>query len=104
MGADLRIEVTTIDGLTPFAGRWDELAGLQACPDPLRRSGWLTAWWHAFGAPRERRRDRILLALSGDRLVGAAPLMLERFPGGPVVLRPLGNSSHWFIGYSPDRP
>ncbi len=34
--------------------------------------------------------------MSGEHVVGAAPLMLERFPGGAVVLRHLGNSSHWF--------
>ena len=88
--------MTTIDGLAPLAERWDALLALQDRPDPLRRASWLTAWWRAFGAPRRRRADRVLLAMSGDHLVGAAPLMLERFPGGAVVLRHLGNSSHWF--------
>lgn len=99
--------MTTVAGLSALSGRWDEIAALQRFPDPLRRSGWLTAWWDAFGAPRARREDRILLAMSGDRLVGAAPLMLERFPGGSRVLRHLGNSSHWFdpdILVDPDEP
>lgn len=97
----LRIEETTIEGLAGMSHRWDALTTLQPFPDPMRRSGWLTAWWRAFGAPRERREERILLAFSDDRLVGGAALMIERFPGGGVVVRHLGNSSHWF---EPDFP
>jgi CelD/BcsL family acetyltransferase involved in cellulose biosynthesis len=99
--------VTTIAGLADLSERWDELGALQPFADPMRRAGWLTAWWRAFGAPRERREDRILLAMSGDRLVGAAPLMIERLPGGGVVVRHLGNSSHWFdpdLPVHPDEP
>jgi CelD/BcsL family acetyltransferase involved in cellulose biosynthesis len=97
----LRIEVTTVEGLAEWSHGWDALAAQQPFPDPMRRSGWLTAWWRAFGAPRERREDRVLLVLSGDRLVAGAALMIERFPGGGVVVRHLGTSSHWF---EPDFP
>jgi len=91
-----RIESVSIDDMPSIARRWDDLVALQHCPDPLRRADWLTAWWRAFGAPRGRREALVLIARSADRIVGAAPLMLERFPGGLLMLRHLGNSSHWF--------
>jgi CelD/BcsL family acetyltransferase involved in cellulose biosynthesis len=94
--AEIRIDTVTVDDLVGLSAEWDALTALQGCPDPLRRASWLRAWWYAFGATRDRREALILTARTDGRLVGAAPLMIERFPGGPTALRHLGNSSHWF--------
>ncbi len=103
----MAVGTISIEDLGALAPDWDELAARQAWPDPLRRASWLRAWWHAFGATRERRDPLILTTSGEDRLTGAAPLMLERFPGGALVLRHLGNSSHWFdpdLLVDPDQP
>lgn len=68
---------------------WDSLSGLKAAWDGLldRSPGcsvfqsfpWHVCWWRAFGDPHELS---VVLAYSGSRLVGIAPLMIVR-QGGP---------------------
>jgi len=65
--------------------RWREVEQLQEQWNPLlQRSAsdtyfltweWLSSWWHAYGAGRE---PLVLGAWEGDRLVGLAPLYVER--------------------------
>ncbi|MFI9494813.1 MULTISPECIES: GNAT family N-acetyltransferase [Streptomyces] len=70
-----------------LAGRWDALH--RRCPTatPFQSHAWLHSWWLSYGTPG---RLRIVLAHRGDRLVGAAPLMLTHRP--MPLLVPLGGA------------
>lgn len=92
----IRTERVALSELPSLAGPWAELLAGQRFPDPTRRAEWLLAWWEAFGAPHGRREPLVLAAWRGSELVGAAPLMLEHFPGRLRVLRHFGTSPHWF--------
>lgn len=78
-----------------LADEWDELVARQPFADPTRRMGWLRAWWAAFGQIR-RRTGVFVVVRRDDRMVAAAPMMIEHLPGGARVLRHMGTSPHWF--------
>lgn len=69
--------------------RWDNLPGLEAawsglldrCPasSVFQSFPWHRCWWRAFGEPHELA---VVLAYSGARLVGIAPMMVTREKGG----------------------
>src|SRR5260221_10419433 len=67
---------------------WESLSGLEAAwTDLLDRSPgssvfqtfpWHACWWKVFGAPHQLF---VILAYTGDRLVGIAPMMIAREKG-----------------------
>jgi CelD/BcsL family acetyltransferase involved in cellulose biosynthesis len=72
-----------------FAGLgedWDDLFGRARAATPFQAYAWVRSWWDAYGVPGSLRL--FLVRLDG-RLVAAAPLMLRR-RGGCPVLTPLG--------------
>ncbi|MHB0905886.1 GNAT family N-acetyltransferase [Streptomyces argenteolus] len=86
-----RLTITLCRDLPEFsalAAEWDALH--RRCPTatPFQSHAWLHSWWLSYGAPG---RLRVVLARRGDRLIGAAPLMLAHRPmpllvpmGGPI--------------------
>jgi CelD/BcsL family acetyltransferase involved in cellulose biosynthesis len=76
-----------------LAGPWRRLLDSRERPDPSRRAEWLAAWWETFGGGN--RTAHVMTAWRGPRLVGVAPLMVQRLPGGIRVLRHLGVATHW---------
>ena len=91
------MDVARLDwtGALAIGDEWDALVAAQPFADPTRRMGWLRAWWRAFGHVRRRTGVFVVVRRAG-RLVAAAPLMVERLPGGARVLRHMGTSPHWF--------
>ena len=92
----LRVFHEGVDVLQSRGDEWDELLASRPLPDATRSAGWLAAWWQTFGAPRRGRSPAIVIVEEDGRMVGGAPMMLERFARGPTVLRHLGRSPHWF--------
>ena len=84
MALDTRI-VSDFDQAARWQAAWLDALARSACDEPTRSPTWLLAWWRVFGA-LEGRRLRLMLFLSGDRLVGVAPLLARRawyLPGLP---------------------
>lgn len=101
----MNVRVSRLDwaGALAIADDWDALVAAQPFADPTRRIGWLRAWWRCFSDVRGR--TGVFVAVHrGDRLVAAAPLMLERLPGGVRLLRHMGTSPHWFDPQPPVAP
>lgn len=73
-------------GLDALGDEWDDLAGRCATATPFQSYAWLRSWWQAYGRPG---RLRVALVRRDGLLVAAAPLLLRR-PGGCPVLTPLG--------------
>lgn len=67
------------EGLSGIEAAWDGL--LERCPggSVFQSFPWHLCWWRAFGGPHELS---VILAYSGSRLVGIAPMMVAREPGG----------------------
>ncbi|MEU5413170.1 GNAT family N-acetyltransferase [Streptomyces clavifer] len=87
---DGRLTVTLCRDLREFsalAAEWDALH--RRCPTatPFQSHAWLHSWWLSYGVPG---RLRIVLARRGERLVGAAPLMLAHRP--MPLLVPMGGA------------
>lgn len=80
MGLSARV-VQSLDELTPFRARWDELA--VESQRPFAAPGWAMAWWNHLGP--DGAQLRILVFEDGDRLAGVVPL----FAAGRS-LRPIG--------------
>jgi CelD/BcsL family acetyltransferase involved in cellulose biosynthesis len=78
----------TDDGLAGLCSEWDDLFGRCGAATPFQSYVWLESWWRTYGAPG---RLRLILIRYGGRLVAAAPLMLRRRAGGPV-LTPIGGT------------
>ena len=76
------------DGFAGLDAEWDALAGRCAAATPFQSYAWLESWWHTYGTPG---RIRLVLVRHGGRLVAAAPLMLRR-RGGCPMLTPLGGA------------
>jgi CelD/BcsL family acetyltransferase involved in cellulose biosynthesis len=74
------------DGLAGLGAQWDALVERCRSATPFQSYAWLESYWHTYGTPG---RLRLVLVRDGDRLVAAAPLMLQR-RGGCPVLTPLG--------------
>ncbi|GAA5037308.1 GNAT family N-acetyltransferase [Thermocatellispora tengchongensis] len=72
--------------LNGLAGEWDELYARCRAATPFQSHCWLWSWSRAY---RAEGRVRLALACRGDRLVGAAPFLLEHRMGCRV-LTPLG--------------
>jgi hypothetical protein len=89
-----RVQVDVVRTLSEFAemeGAWT--AALQGEPAWTIHVShpWLRAWWQTYGADHEMR---VMVARSDDRVLGMAPLMIERrtFRWAKVpVLRLIGN-------------
>jgi CelD/BcsL family acetyltransferase involved in cellulose biosynthesis len=77
----------TDDGLVGLGDEWDDLVARCAAATPFQSYSWLESWWHTYGIPGTLR---LVLVRHGSRLVAAAPLMLSRRAGCPV-LTPLGD-------------
>jgi CelD/BcsL family acetyltransferase involved in cellulose biosynthesis len=87
--ADWSVEIRDRDdGLTGLGAAWDDLAGRCAAATPFQSHAWLQGWWRTYGVPG---RLRLILVRRDGRLVAAAPLMLRRRAGVPV-LTPLGGA------------
>jgi CelD/BcsL family acetyltransferase involved in cellulose biosynthesis len=78
----------TDDGLAGLGPDWDDLFARCAAATPFQSHAWLESWWRTYGTPG---RLRLVLVRYDDRLVAAAPLMLRRRAGCPV-LTPLGGA------------
>lgn len=73
-----------------FNGLADEWRDLyERCPTatPFQSHGWLHGWWHAYGLAG---RLRLFIVRKHGKLVAAAPLMLQRRWGFPI-LTPIGS-------------
>jgi CelD/BcsL family acetyltransferase involved in cellulose biosynthesis len=78
--------VDSVEALTEYVERWDELA--VACSSPYGSPDWMLAWWrHArpTGAAL-----RTIVVLDGDELLGIAPLFVGRGRTGIRRYRVLG--------------
>ncbi|MBW1599878.1 GNAT family N-acetyltransferase [Streptomyces sp. JJ38] len=73
------------DAFAALGPRWDALHRNSPSATPFQSHAWLRSWWLGYGRPG---RLRVVLVHQGERLVGAAPLMLEYRP--LPVLVPLG--------------
>jgi len=74
------------DAFASLASEWNELYSRCSTATPFQSYAWLESWWREYGVPG---RLRLALVRKGGRLVGAAPLMVQR--RGPwLVLSPLG--------------
>jgi CelD/BcsL family acetyltransferase involved in cellulose biosynthesis len=92
----LRESVTTLgwsaeirhadDAFDDLAGDWAGLVARCATATPFQSYAWLRSWWRAYGKPGTLR---LALVHRDGVLVAAAPLMLRRRAGCPV-LAPLG--------------
>src|SRR4051812_2059869 len=81
------VEVRRSDtALAGLAGEWDDLVARCATATPFQTYAWLESWWRSYGLPG---RLRLILVRHAGRLVAAAPLMVRR-RGGCPVLTPLG--------------
>ena len=81
--AEVRDNDAGLDGL---GGEWDDLAARCATATPFQSYAWLRSWWQTYGRPG---RLRLTLVRHDGRLVAAAPMLLRRRAGCPV-LTPLG--------------
>jgi CelD/BcsL family acetyltransferase involved in cellulose biosynthesis len=82
-------EIRRDDGaLTDLGAEWNDLYARCAAATPFQSHAWLESWWRTYGTAG---RLRLALVRHGDRLVAAAPLMLDRRTAGPV-LTPLGGT------------
>lgn len=70
--------VTSTAEWDALAGAWQRLVDECANPSVTLTWPWLRTWWEVFG--HESRHLRIVLVHDGDRLVGAAPLLLRAAP------------------------
>lgn len=73
--------------LDRLAAEWRELYGRCADGSPFQSAAWLASWWRHYGRDG---RLRVFTVHRNGRLVGAAPFMLARRFGMPV-LAPLGS-------------
>jgi CelD/BcsL family acetyltransferase involved in cellulose biosynthesis len=85
---DLSLEAITPDQLSTADRRaWDELYDAQAGPaNPFCAPEWVLGWYRAFTRPRDQL---LLLARSGDHLIGIAPYFRSqlRLAGVPLITR-----------------
>jgi len=81
-----RVAVSRDEGFTGLRDDWDDLFGRARTATPFQAYAWVRSWWDAYGVPGTLR---LALVWRGRRLVAAAPLMLRRRAGCPV-LTPLG--------------
>jgi CelD/BcsL family acetyltransferase involved in cellulose biosynthesis len=61
--------VSVENHLEPLSAEWDDLAD-RCAPAPFMRTGWIAAWWRAFGGGTLE----LLCARDAGRLVGLLPL------------------------------
>lgn len=74
------------DAFDDLAADWAALVANCATATPFQSYAWLRSWWRAYGTPGALR---LALVRRDGQLVAAAPLMLRRRAGVPV-LTPLG--------------
>ena len=74
------------EALESLAGEWNDLVLAMPRPSPFLLHGWVAEWWRHFGSGS---RLTVVVARRDGRLVGAAPLYVER-SGGVRVARFLG--------------
>ena len=55
--------------------RWNETVDRAGLTHPFLRHEWLRTWWDAFG---EGRTLNVMVVRAGNRILGLAPLMLEK--------------------------
>ncbi|MFG2192377.1 GNAT family N-acetyltransferase [Streptomyces sp. NPDC048639] len=65
------------DRFASLEPEWDRLYRRCRTATPFQTHAWLHSWWLSYGASA---RLRLLLAYRGNRLVGAAPLMMTYRP------------------------
>jgi CelD/BcsL family acetyltransferase involved in cellulose biosynthesis len=73
------VELTVItewSALARWRDRWDALAAASPTRSIFQTFEWHDAWWRSFGS--QYAGLRVLLAHEGERLLGVAPLMIER--------------------------
>ena len=70
--------VTTTSEWDGCAEQWRQLIDACANPSITVTWPWLRTWWEVFG--NDARRLRVVLVRDGERLVGAAPLLLRTAP------------------------
>ena len=80
-------ELMSWDDAAGLEPRWEALVERNATDTVFLSYAWLRTWWQHFG---KGSRLLLLVVESGDELVGAAPLMIDRLPlleGGAVRVR-----------------
>ncbi len=85
------IRIRSFAELAAWSGKWNELSG----GNPFLRYEWLEAWWRNYGqhcGQPQQGRELFILLLCDDskRLVGIAPLYVDRTATHGRVLRFLG--------------
>lgn len=82
--------VTDTAGLEALANEWSELADACQAATIFQTFEWNRTWWEHFGRKPGRRLHIVTFRTDG-LLVGLAPLLLDRWYGGPLrILRFLG--------------
>jgi CelD/BcsL family acetyltransferase involved in cellulose biosynthesis len=86
---DIRVctsfEEAGVDGPT-----WNELASRSDTNTVFQTFEWITSWWKVFGNGRQLL---LIVARLDDRLVGLAPLMIDRTPRGASTIRFISDSN-----------
>ena len=80
----------TIESLESLGAEWNLLVEAMPRPSPYLLHGWLVEWWRHFGAGSHLA---VVVARRDGRLVGAAPLFVERSHGVRVARFLGGNDS-----------
>jgi CelD/BcsL family acetyltransferase involved in cellulose biosynthesis len=93
-----RIRTTRLErweSLPDLEAAWNDLLHRSPACGPFQSFPWHVCWWRAFGDPHELF---VILAYSGSRLVGIAPMMItrERGPVGQVQrnVHFIGSTNH----------
>lgn len=99
---DLRLEtITTSERLHALRPHWSDL--WERCPDatPFQSAEWLLPWWEHLG----RGRLSTFALWQSERLVGLAPLSVQRYFGLPLrrlVLIGTGNTDYLDVLLDPE--
>ena len=79
VGRALNVErVTTAGQFAALAGPWEALRVEAGASNPFLAHDWLARWWQAYAPGRQLWTILARDPQDGNRLVGAAPLVLER--------------------------
>ncbi|HXC40278.1 MAG TPA: GNAT family N-acetyltransferase, partial [Burkholderiales bacterium] len=90
-----RIRTVRLEGwqdIPDLDNAWSALLQRARAGSVFQTLAWQMCWWRAFGAPHELL---VVLAFSGPRLVGVAPMMVYRSgPFGAGSIRFIGSPNH----------
>jgi CelD/BcsL family acetyltransferase involved in cellulose biosynthesis len=82
--------VSTSEGLADLAPEWDALVLAASRPCPFLLHGWVSAWWRHLGGGAQLA---VVTARRGGRLMGLAPMVIQRRHGLRVCRLLGGNES-----------